>query len=330
MSDASMADALAGFISRHTGRDASVRSVQRIPGGFSYETWRVEGEWAIDGEFGPGRLILRKAPRGGVLEPYDVTREFRVLQALENTPVPAPRAFWCEPSGDLLGTPFYLMEFVEGDVPLPWSGEIAPAERDAIHRQFTGTLAALHSLDWEALGLAFLGVPPGREDPAALELDRCEEVLQRIALRPYPLLREIISHLRAHRPRCPRLALVHDDYRMGNFVWREGRIAAFLDWERAFIGDPMADIAFTRLGLGGWCSVTGEMTDRYTAQSGIAVDEERVAYYMLLEQLKATLVGLTGLKAFAEGRTSDLRLVQIGRGAHQGILALATQVGLTA
>ncbi len=115
---------------------------------------------------------------------------------------------------------------------------------------------------------------------------------------------------------------------MGNFIWRDGRIRAFIDWERAFIGDPMADVAFTRLYLAGWCSIRGEMAERYSKKSGIEVDEESVRYYTLLEQVKATLVGLTGLKAFAEGRTSDLRLVQIGRGALSSLVELAEQAGL--
>lgn len=325
-----VAAVVARFVSGETGHPAEVHGIERVPGGFSYETWRLDATWQTAEGRQRGRMIMRKAPRGGVLEPYDASKEFRVLKALEGTPVPAPRAYWLEPTGKLLGTSFYLMEFVDGDVPLPWDSTIPDDTKAEMHRQFTDALAALHTVDWESRGLTFLGVPADRADPAALELDRCEEVLGRIALRPYPILREVIAYLRARRPRCPRLSLIHDDYRMGNFVWRDGRIAAFLDWERAFIGDPMADVAFTRLGLGGWCNVSGAMAKRYQERSGIEVDEPRVAYHMLLEQLKATLVGLTGLKAFAEGRTSDLRLVQIGRGAHQGLLALASQAGLSA
>ena len=231
-------------------------------------------------------------------------------------------------TGDVLGTSFYLMEFVEGEVPLPWDETIPESVRAEMHGQFTDALALLHSLDWEALGLDFLGVPEDRSDPAVLELDRCAETLERISLRPYPVLHELIAYLRAERPRSPQLSLVHDDYRMGNFIWRDGKIKAFIDWERAFIGDPMADIAFTRLPLGGWCSVRGEMASRYAERSGIEVDERRVDYYVLLEQLKATIVGLTALPAFAQGRTSDLRLIQIGRGAFSGAYALAEQIGL--
>ena len=91
----------------------------------------------------------------------------------------------------------------------------------------------------------------------------------------------------------------------------------------------MADIAFTRLdNLAGWCSIDGPMAERYTSQSGIAVDEERVRFYVILEQLKATLVGLTGLRAFADGRTSDLRLLMIGRFAQEGIAGIVRAVGL--
>lgn len=323
--------ALARFIASQTGGGAEVSDLERVPGGFSYETWRLRARWSARGGREEARLILRKAPRGGVLEPYDASKEFRVLRALEGTDVPVPRALWLEPTGSLLGTSFYLMELVEGDVPLPWDRSIPPDTRVAMHRQFADLLGALHTLDWEARGLGFLGVPADRGDPAALELDRCAEVLSRSALRPYPILHEIISALRERRPRAPRLALVHGDYRMGNFVWRDGRIVAILDWERAFIGDPIADVAFSRIeGLAGWCSICGEAAKRYSARSGLAIDDTRVGFYMILEQLKAALVGLTGLKAFADGRTSDLRLVQIGRVAHQALPALAQAVGIGA
>lgn len=320
---------LARFISEQTGHAAEVRDLTRIPGGFSYETWKLQARWYEGGVRQEARLIMRKAPRGGVLEPYDASKEFRVLKALEGTPVPAPRAFWVEPTGAVLGTSFYLMEFVDGDVPLPWDESIPADTRAEMHRQFADALAALHSVDWEARQLSFLGVPADRSDPASLEIDRCEDTLNRVELRPYPILREIICWLRAHRPSTPRLALYHGDYRMGNFVWRDGRIVAFLDWERAYIGDPMSDVAFSRFPeLAGWCNITGAMAQRYTERSGIAVDEERVAYYNVLERLKAGLTGLCGFKAFVDGRTSDLRLVQIGRFSHQGLALLAQLTGL--
>jgi aminoglycoside phosphotransferase (APT) family kinase protein len=324
-----MQDALARFIATETGAPAEVSDLARIPGGFSYETWRLRARWTDGGGRHDEALVMRRAPRGGVLEPYDASKEFRVLRALESTPVPAPRALWVEPTGALVGTSFYLMELVEGAIPLPWDESIPADARAAMHAAFADALADLHRVDWAARDLGFLGVPADPEDPAALELARCRELLARVALRPYPLLLEVIAWLDARRPRCPRLTLVHDDYRMGNFVWRDGRIAAVLDWERTFIGDPMADVAFSRLeGLAGWCRIDGAMAARYAERSGIAVDEERVAFYRVLEQLKALLVALTGLKAFAEGRTSDLRLVQIGRGAHQAIPLLAEAIGV--
>jgi len=320
---------LARFIADQTGHAAEVRDLTRVPGGFSYETWSLRATWQQDGARHDARLIMRKAPRGGVLEPYDASKEFRVLKALEGTPVPAPCVLWVEPTGRILGTSFYLMEFVEGTVPLPWDQSIPADARAEMHRQFADVLAALHTIDWEARQLGFLGVPVDRGDPAALELDRCEDTLARVALRPYPLLHEVIAWLRVRRPRAPRLSLVHGDYRMGNFVWRDDHIVAILDWERAFIGDPIADVAFSRLDLAGWCSIRGSMAQRYAERAGVVLDETRLSYYGILEDLKATIVGLTGLRAFADGRTSDLRLVQIGRLAHRRIGTLAASIGLT-
>ncbi|MCC6382218.1 MAG: phosphotransferase family protein [Dehalococcoidia bacterium] len=319
---------LAAFITAQTGGPAEVHDLQRIPGGFSYETWRLKARWQEAGEPRAAALIMRKAPRGGVLDPYDASVEFRVLAGVAGSGVPVPRVYWCDPSGDVLGTSFYVMEYVAGDVPLPWDNSLPEDERLSAHEQFTDALAALHGMDWEGRGLGFLGVPKERTDPAALALDRCEELLERVRMRPYPVIREALAYLRSERPSCPRLSLVHDDYRMGNFVWRDGKIQAILDWERAFIGDPMADIAFSRMPLGGWCTIDGAMAERYTARSGIVVDDARVRYWQVLELLKANLVAPTALRAFADGRTSDLRLVQIGLGALASPAGIAEAIGL--
>lgn len=330
LTNAEAAARLARFIADHTGAPAEVHDLERTPGGFSYETWRLRASWYDRGERHNAALIMRKAPRAGLLEPYDASVEFRVLRVLQGSGVPVPRVYWCDAEGAVFGTSFYIMEFITGDVPLPWGDSLPAAERAEAHRQFTDALACLHGFDWEGQGLGFLGVPTDRGDPAALALDRCEEVLERVRLRPYPVLSEMIAHLRARRPRCPRLALIHNDYRMGNFVWRDGRIQAVLDWERVFIGDPMADVAFTRIAeLAGWCSITGDMAARYATRSGNAIDEERVKFWGLLETLKADLVGLTGLRVFADGRSSDLRLLQIGRYVlANNIPAEAASIGL--
>ena len=192
---------LARFISEQTGGSAEVRDLQRMPGGFSYETWRLHGAWLERGERRSEQLIMRKAPRAGLLEPYDASVEFRLLQALHGSAVPVPKPYWCDATGKVLGTSFFVMEYVHGDVPLPWSNAIPQEQQAEVRGQFTDILAALHCIDWEAKGLSFLGVPADRTDPAALALDRCEETLNRIKLRPHPILHEVIVHLRAHRPR---------------------------------------------------------------------------------------------------------------------------------
>lgn len=320
-----MKQALSRFIAEQTGGPAEVLELERIPGGFSYETWTASAKW----RGGEGKLVVRREPRGGVLEPYDASKEYRILKALEETDVPVPKAMWLENTGNVLGTRFYIMEFVEGEIPLPWDESIPNDVRQEMHRQFTDVLASLHTVDWAGLGLDFLGVPEDATDPAALELARCREILDRVELRPYPLLREILAWLDERRPRSSRLSLIHNDYRMGNFVWRGGKIVALLDWERAFVGDPMVDVAFSRLeNLAGWCSIRDTMATRYSEQSGIPIDEDGVSFYEILEQLKATLVGLTGLRAFADGRTSDLRLVQIAAFGEEAVPALAAAIGV--
>lgn len=306
-------------------RDLEIERFERISGGFSWEVFRVDASWRADGEAHRAAYILRMAPDGGVLEPYDAEREFRVLKALGETDLPVPRVLWLEKDPAVLGKEFYVMEFVAGEIPVPWDTKLAgdPGRAVPMHRQFVEVVAAIHRLDWRKAGLHFLGVPPAGAGAALREIERCQATYERDRSETYPVVEEALRWLRAHAPATDRLTLVHGDCRMGNFIWRDGRIVAFLDWERAFIGDPMADIAWSCVaGASGWCSIDGEMGHYYEQLSGIPIDRERVQFWTVLEGVKAFTIGLTAFKAFNEGRGRDLRLVTIGRMAHLGLPAL--------
>ncbi len=321
--------ALARFLSQQENADVAVKSLHRLPGGFSYQTWGAEVQWRARGGHHRLHVIVRQAPRGGILEPYDVLREFRILHALSSSAVPVPRPLWAEPTGEVLGTPFYVVERIRGRLLSPWQPPVEPRRREQIGSRFTDTLAALHRFDWEARGLGALGIPADRRDPAADEIARIREALDRVPLRPCPILREAVEWLDERRPPAPVLTLNHGDYRLANILWRKGEIAAVLDWERAHIGDPAADVAYTRLaGIAGWCAVRGELAKRYAEQSGVPLAPERIHFYTVLEQVKAALVGLAGLRAFADGRSADARLVAIGAAASGAIAAIRRQIGI--
>lgn len=309
--------------------DLSVERCERISGGFSWEVFHVRATWRAEGERQSASYIFRVAPEGGVLEPYDAEREFRVLEAVGRAGLPVPQVLWLEKDPAVLGSEFYVMQFVPGEVPVPWDSEMRsdPSRAGPIQRQFVEVVAAMHRLDWKAAGLDFLGVPPPGNGAALRQVERCRAVYERDRAETYPVVEEVLRWLASHAPPSDRISLVHGDCRVGNCIWRDGRIAAFLDWERAFLGDPMADVAWTRsAGVSGWGSIDGELCAIYEQRSGFPVDEERVAYWTVLEGLKAFTIGLTAFKAFREGRGRDLRLVAIGRMAHLGLPALLDAV----
>ncbi len=319
-----LSERLRGFLeARLRGTsDLRIERLDRISGGFSWEVFRIDASWRAGADGHSASYILRMAPEGGVLEPYDAEREFRILKAVGAAGLPVPRVLWLEKDPAVLGKAFYVMEYVPGEIPLPWDAALAgdPIRTQPMHRQFVEVVAAIHRLDWRAAGLDFLGVPPPGAGAALREIDRCQETYERDRCETYPVVEEVLRWLRAHAPATDRLTLVHGDCRMGNFIWRDGRIVAFLDWERAFIGDPMADIAWTRAaGASGWCSIDGAMSEYYEQRSAIRIDAERVHFWTVLEGLKAFTIGLTAFKAFTDGRGRDLRLVTIGRMAHLGL-----------
>lgn len=237
----SWVQSLAAYACARLPHADAVRVLRAYPmgRGASNATYAVEFEVACDGRRWPWPCVLRLERGEGLLAPYNVERQFRTVRAVRRAGIPAPAAFWYESSPSVLGARFYLMERVEGrSLPTFWfprEGEEVEAVAEA--------LVAIHSLDWRRAGLAFLaeGVP---RDPLGTDLAGWRERARRRGVEGHQLVVALGERLRRDQPADARLSLLHGDPNPGNFLLREGRVAAVLDWELAAIGDPRSDLGF--------------------------------------------------------------------------------------
>jgi aminoglycoside phosphotransferase (APT) family kinase protein len=306
-------------------QNLELHNFRRHTEGWSWETFSFDAHWREDGRALCQGYVVRKEPdRAGVVGKYDTFGQFSVLRALEDTPVAAPRVFWYELARDILGAPFFVMEKVEGEIPLPWAEKehgpfAAAAEQREVAQQFIQNLAHLHAVDWRAKGLAFLGVPePGRR-AALQEITKWETELDRVELTPMPLLRRALLWLKDHAPVAPRISIVHGDYRLGNFIYRDGRIVAILDWELVHLGDPLEDLGWICLrpwrGRSKYMASLIERTELYRlyeSLTGIHVNDEHIRFYEVLGNLKLAVIHLIAAKAFEDGTNTDVRIATMG------------------
>ncbi|MGH7934876.1 MAG: phosphotransferase family protein [Candidatus Binataceae bacterium] len=198
---------------------------------------------------------LRRPPRGPLLPTaHDVIREYRVLKALQETPVPVPRVYAsCEDAG-YIGAPFFLMEFMRGKVirsglipSTEPSFDDTPERRRAVSEGMIDLLVALQAVDWRAVGLEGFGRPDAYiERQLRRWIDQLERTLP--ATRPLPVMAKIQSWLKAHLPRSQPSTIVHGDFKLDNVMWDASgprpRAIALFDWEMSTIGDPLADLGW--------------------------------------------------------------------------------------
>jgi aminoglycoside phosphotransferase (APT) family kinase protein len=214
--------------------------IELIAGGRSNLTYRLD--------FGPARLVLRRAPLGHVLPTaHDMAREYRVLSALQGSaiPVPAPIAFCPDP--EVIGTPFYLMEYVDGLVLRSREDgeQVTAGQARQLSERLAEMLAAIHGLDLAAAGLTGFGRPDGY---LARQLARWQRQWELSATREMPGYDRLVGRLTAALPDTGEGTLVHGDFRLDNMLVVLGDrpdIAAVVDWEMSTLGDPLADLGLT-------------------------------------------------------------------------------------
>lgn len=229
--------ALARWLERHLHGHAGPVSVRQFEGGQSNPTFLLATA--------TGEYVLRKRPPGPTLATaHQIDREYRVLEALEGSGVPVPRVRAFCADAAVIGTTFYVMDYQPGriftDPRLP--GATAD-ERAAIYDSMNDALARLHTVDWQALGLADFGRAEGY---LGRQLALWTRQYAATRTEDTPALDALHDWLAARPPPADETAVAHGDFRIGNLIFdeHEPRVVAVLDWELATLGHPLADLAY--------------------------------------------------------------------------------------
>ena len=211
--------------------------VERFQGGQSNPTYKLTTPSAC--------YVLRRKPPGKLLaSAHAVEREYRVMTALGGSPVPVPRTLCLCEEPAVIGTPFYVMEWVAGrvlwDPALP---ALEAAERRAIYGDMNRVIAALHGVDYAAIGLGDFGK---HGNYFARQIDRWSRQYRASQIGEVESFERLIEWLPANVPAGDETALVHGDYRLDNLILHptEPRVLAVLDWELSTLGHPLADLAY--------------------------------------------------------------------------------------
>jgi len=311
-----MRDALAEGLERYLrvrldAPDLTVHDLARIPGGASRETYRFRARSAG----AERKLILRRDPPASLIETERST-EYRAYQAFHRLGLPVPEPVALERDGGALERPFFIMSEIEN---AQAASVLAPdpygAHSERIGHQFWSILGRIAGADPEALGLADFDGARSPQHCWSHEVARWEKVIDEDEAEPQPIARGALRWLKRHPPPpAQRIAVVHGDYRSGNFLHDgQGTIRAILDWEMAHLGDPLEDLAWALDPL--WAhhdpsrpagTLPREDAIRlWQDTSGLKADPAALAWWAMFASLKGVAIWISAAHEYATRRNDD-------------------------
>lgn len=247
-------------------------AIARLPGGQSNPTYRLRR--------GEQSFVLRKQPQGELLpSAHAVDREYRVLTALAHTEVPVPRTYCYCDDRSLIGTPFFVMAFVEGrhfwDPALP---ELGADDRAALWDDINSVIARLHNIDYERIGLGDYGKPGNYFQR---QIDRWSRQYRASETERIDAMDRLIDWLPRHILADGTTAIVHGDFRIDNLLIHptRPRVIAVLDWELSTLGHPLADLAYHAMAWRLTAEQFRGMSDKGLPALGIPSEHEYLVRY---------------------------------------------------
>ena len=327
---AEMSSCTRRFLQHHIAGDFEMSNEGWLTGGASKIQFGFTLSWTDQGRPRTEDLVVRMEPSES-LNATSRRREFQIIDAMRGV-VPVPSCFWMDPEGNWFPEPAIIYGFVSGvtapsqsDARISGTGSaFSPELRDRLGPQFTRHLAAIHSHDLTGAVLdAFDWPTTGTTQSAQWQLNRALRVWEEDRGEDIPAVECAANWLRDNLPELDVVSALHGDYRCGNFLFDEEKrqITAWLDWERAHLGDRHRDLAWVTTRLFGNMAPDGrtflvsglvpekQFFEDYQRLSGLTVDPKRLHYYRVFNTYQLVVSILS----------STYRVIRLGK-SHQDVL----------
>lgn len=315
-------DALRSYLESHLG-GTDVFDVDRHTDGHSNETLFMT--------WGDRNLVVRRPPPGETADTaHDVLREYTVMEALQGTDVPVPEMVLACEDHDIIGSDFYVMERERGIIIRDTEPDqfADPAHRRHLGEEMIDTLAEIHQIDYETVGLEEFGRPEGFTQRQIDRWQRQYEWAFEVTTekREVPAVHELTDWLQNNVPEDPPQSLVHGDYKLDNVMFDKApptTVRSVFDWEMSTLGDPFADLGWllsywpddddqsATVGIAGDAEFLlrdgyqsrDELVDRYETATGLTFENDR--FYRALAVYKLGALGEMFFRRYLEGNADD-------------------------